>query len=145
MVPEVGSILEGKITGITKFGAFVSLPGGKSGLVHISEIANSYVSDVHEFVELGQSVKVIVLNVSEDGKINLSIKKAAEQENNEQRSPARKAYRKEESQDTAYEQAALQENNQQFEERLKKFMQEADSRLASNPMYSDHKKRSRRR
>lgn len=75
MEPQVGSILEGKVTAITKFGAFVALDGGKSGLVHISEIANSFVNDVHDFLQEGQTVKVLVL-ASENGKINLSIKKA---------------------------------------------------------------------
>ena len=56
----VGQVLEGTVTGITKFGAFVSLEGGKSGLVHISEVANAYVSDVHDHVEIGQKVKVKV-------------------------------------------------------------------------------------
>ena len=72
---QVGSILEGKVTTITKFGAFVALDGGKSGLVHISEIANTFVNDVHEFLQEGQTVKVMVLS-AENGKINLSIKKA---------------------------------------------------------------------
>lgn len=72
---EVGAILEGKVTGITKFGAFVSLPGGRSGLVHISEIAYSYVSDVSEFLEVGQDVKVKLISIDESGRINLSIKK----------------------------------------------------------------------
>ena len=72
---QVGSILEGKVTSITKFGAFVALEGGKSGLVHISEIANTFVNDVHEFLQEGQEVKVMVLS-AENGKINLSIKKA---------------------------------------------------------------------
>ena len=70
----VGSILEGKVTGITKFGAFVSLPEGKSGLVHISEIAYSYVNDVKDHLKEGQEVKVI--GIDENGRINLSIKKA---------------------------------------------------------------------
>ena len=74
----VGSIVEGKVTGITKFGAFVSLPGGKSGLVHISEIAYSYVSDVSEFLKEGQEVKVKVIGIDESNRINLSIKKAEE-------------------------------------------------------------------
>ncbi|MBU5625711.1 S1 RNA-binding domain-containing protein [Oscillibacter sp. MSJ-2] len=74
MEPEVGSILEGKVTTITKFGAFVALEGGKSGLIHISEIANSFVNDVHDFLQEGQSVKVKVLS-TENGKINLSIKR----------------------------------------------------------------------
>jgi len=73
---EVGSILEGKVTGITKFGAFVSLPENKSGLVHISEIAYSYVSDVHEHLQEGQQVKVKVIGIDESNRINLSIKKA---------------------------------------------------------------------
>ena len=73
---EVGAILEGKITGITKFGAFVSLPGGKSGLVHISEIAYSYVSSVEDHLSLGQDVKVKVISIDENNRINLSIKQA---------------------------------------------------------------------
>ena len=71
---QVGSILEGKVTSITKFGAFVALEGGRSGLVHISEIANSFVNDVHDFLQEGQTVKVMVLS-TDNGKINLSIKK----------------------------------------------------------------------
>ncbi|MBQ3089407.1 MAG: S1 RNA-binding domain-containing protein [Oscillospiraceae bacterium] len=72
---EIGAILEGKVTGITKFGAFVALPGGRSGLVHISEIAYSYVSDVSEFLQVGQDVKVKLISVDDNGRINLSIKK----------------------------------------------------------------------
>ncbi|MCB7513730.1 S1 RNA-binding domain-containing protein [bacterium 210917-SL.2.15] len=72
----VGSILEGKVTGITKFGAFVSLGENKSGLVHISEIANTYVNDIHEHLQEGQAVKVKVLAIDENGRINLSIKRA---------------------------------------------------------------------
>ena len=74
MVPQVGSILEGKVNSITNFGAFVALEGGGSGLVHISEIANTYVNDVHDFLQVGQAVKVLVLS-AENGKVNLSIKK----------------------------------------------------------------------
>ena len=72
----VGSVLEGKVTGITKFGAFVSLPEGKSGLVHISEIAYSYVNDVKDHLKEGQEVKVKFIGIDENGRINLSIKKA---------------------------------------------------------------------
>ena len=79
MEPEVGKILEGKVTSILKFGAFVALEGGRSGLVHISEIAPTYVNDVHDFLQEGQTVKVKVLS-TENGKINLSIKKALPQE-----------------------------------------------------------------
>ena len=72
----VGSVVEGKVTGITKFGAFVALPEGKSGLVHISEIAYSYVNDVKVHLKEGQEVKVKVIGIDENGRINLSIKKA---------------------------------------------------------------------
>ncbi len=78
MTPEVGSVVEGKVTGIMKFGAFVSLGEGKSGLVHISEVANTFVNDVHEHLQIGQDVKVKVLNITDDGKLNLSIKRAEE-------------------------------------------------------------------
>ena len=72
----VGSILEGKVTGITKFGAFVSLPGGRSGLVHISEIAYSYVNDISEYLSEGQTVQVKVIGIDANNRINLSIKQA---------------------------------------------------------------------
>ena len=74
---EVGSILDGKVTGITNFGAFVALPGNRSGLVHISEIAYSYVNDVHDHLSEGQEVKVKVIGVDANNRINLSIKQAA--------------------------------------------------------------------
>lgn len=72
---EVGAIMEGKVTSITNFGAFVDLGNRRSGLVHISEIANTFVNNVRDFLEEGQSVKVLVLS-TDNGKINLSIKKA---------------------------------------------------------------------
>lgn len=71
---EIGAIFEGKVTGITKFGAFVSLPGGRSGLVHISEVAYSFVNDVSEFLSVGQEVKVKVISIDDNNRINLSIK-----------------------------------------------------------------------
>lgn len=73
---EVGEIYEGKVTGITKFGAFVSLEGGQTGMVHISEIAPTFVNEIKDFVSEGQTVRVKVLSISEEGKISLSIKKA---------------------------------------------------------------------
>ncbi|WP_100400552.1 S1 domain-containing RNA-binding protein [Bacillus sp. FJAT-44742] len=73
---EVGSKLEGKVTGITNFGAFVELPGGKTGLVHISEVADKYVDNINEFLTVGDTVTVKVMKVEDDGKIGLSIRKA---------------------------------------------------------------------
>lgn len=77
---EVGAILEGKVTGLTAFGAFVSLPDGKSGMVHISEVSRSFVKDIKEFLKVGQDVKVKVVGISDEGKISLSIRKAEEDE-----------------------------------------------------------------
>jgi len=75
---EVGGIYNGKVTGITKFGAFVALEGGQTGMVHISEVASTFVNEIREFVTEGQEVKVKLLGINEEGKISLSIKKAAE-------------------------------------------------------------------
>lgn len=72
----VGDIVEGKVSGITKFGAFVDLPDDKTGMVHISEIAQTYVKEISDFVKMGQVVKVKVMSISPEGKIGLSIKKA---------------------------------------------------------------------
>ncbi len=71
---EVGSKVEGKITGITNFGAFVELPGGDTGLIHISEVADTYVKDISNYLKEDEKVKVKIINVDEDGKIGLSIK-----------------------------------------------------------------------
>lgn len=73
---EIGSIVEGKVSGITGFGAFIDLPGKKTGLVHISEVARDYVKDIHDHLTIGQTVKVKVLSTDPSGKISLSIKKA---------------------------------------------------------------------
>ena len=76
---EVGAIVEGEVTGITNFGAFVQLPEGKVGLIHISEVSNVYVKDVHDFLKEHDKVKVKVLSVDDRGKIGLSIKQLTPQ------------------------------------------------------------------
>lgn len=80
MAIEVGSVLEGKITGVKSFGAFVALPEGKTGLVHISEVSNSYVEDLNAVLKEGQTVNVKVMSIAPDGKIALSIKRLLPQE-----------------------------------------------------------------
>ena len=137
---EVGEVLEGKVSGITKFGAFVLLPDGQSGLVHISEIANGYVTDVREHVNEGQSVKVKVIGIN-DGKINLSIKKAAMPEPPKSQPRRESAKRKM----TIRGEVNGPSDDMNFEDKLKKFMKESDSRIAGNPMYSDRGKSRRRR
>ena len=78
MAFEIGEILDGKVTGLTKFGAFVDIGDGKSGMVHISEVASTYVNEITDFVEVGQEVKVKILSIDESGKISLSIKQASD-------------------------------------------------------------------
>ncbi len=75
---EIGTIVEGRVTGLTGFGAFVSLPDGSSGMVHISEVSGTFVKDIKDVLKEGQEVKVKVVGVSPEGKISLSIKKAVE-------------------------------------------------------------------
>lgn len=82
---EVGTIVEGKVTGFTSFGAFVDLGEGKKGLVHISEVANEYVKEIGDHLTVGQDVKVKVLTIGDDGKISLSIKKATEEKKPQQK------------------------------------------------------------
>ena len=79
MAIEVGMILEGKVSGITKFGAFVDLPDSQTGMVHISEVAHTYINEIGDYVKVGQTVKVKVLALN-NGKISLSMKQAVPQE-----------------------------------------------------------------
>ena len=111
MSVEVGSKVIGKVTGIKNFGAFVELPGGKTGLVHISEVADQYVEDINEHLEVGQEVEVKVLSVGDDGKISLSIKKAKVQK------PKPKP-RKESS-------------PEDFEKKLSSFLKDSEDRLST--------------
>ena len=149
MQPTVGEIFEGKVTGITKFGAFVTLPDGSSGLVHISEIANTFVNDVHDYVSEGQTVKVKVIGINENGKINLSIKKAmppeprAEGEQRLQRSYQPRQNGQRPPNFTPKSSAPPAEAS--FEDKLKQFMQDSDSRISDSRMYADRKNSYRRK
>ena len=145
----VGSILEGKVTGITKFGAFVSLPGGKSGLVHISEIAYSYVSDVSEFLKEGQEVKEKVIGIDESNRINLSIKKAEEPPVKPAGTPSTGGRAPRVNSNGPARggnfspRPAANKEPMDFEDRLKQFMQSSDSKL-SELRYLEKKGSSRR-
>ena len=137
----VGAILEGKVKSITNFGAFIALPENKTGLVHISEVSNSFVSDIRQHLTEGQDVKVMVLG-NEDGKLKLSIKRL-------QPRPARENAPRREEQPRQNRPAAPapapKTADQLFEEKLKAFMSESDSKISSIKQYSDHRTKSRRR
>ena len=187
----VGAILEGKVKSITNFGAFVALPENKTGLVHISEVANTFVSDIRQHLTEGQDVKVMVIG-TEGGKINLSIKRLEpkpqrennggnfqrREGNNFQRREGGNFQRREggnfqpreggsfqrreggnfqpreggsfqprenrPQQRTPVQPAAPKTADQLFEEKLKAFMTESDSKLSGIKQYADHGKRRRR-
>ena len=161
----VGAVLEGKVKTITNFGAFIALPENKTGMVHISEVANAYVSDIRQHLTEGQDVKVVVIG-NENGKINLSIKRLeprqpqenAPRPNNNNNFRSNSAPRREntgfQGQSNAAPQnrpqrpapvqpAAPKTADQLFEEKLKAFMSESDSKLSS--IRADHRTKSRRR
>lgn len=123
MIIEAGKVLEGTVTGITKFGAFVELPDKKVGLIHISEVANEYVKDVHDFLKVQDVVKVKVLAVDDKGKIALSIKQA-------QPMPEKKEFRPhhEFRQHSGFDNRRTA-SSASFEDRLSKFLKESDERL----------------
>ena len=146
MAIEIGSIQEGKVTGIMNFGAFVALPGGKSGLVHISEISNTFVKDVHDFLQVGQIVKVKILDINEQGKINLSIKRAQEEEKKEKEiEEAPKPIPVPKSQGPEIGAVAPPSGDLSFEEKLKKFMQASDSKNADKRRNTERKQHARRK
>ena len=143
----VGTIVSGKVTTITKFGAFVALPGGKSGLVHISEVAGAFVSDVHDFLTEGQDVQVKILSVSPEGKINLSIKQAQPQQPRQ----SRPAYRSQSEQRLPQQRAAAPvakapapAAEPSFEDKLKQFMTMSDSKMSELNRNRDGKRHKRR-
>ena len=104
---EVGSIVEGVVTGITHFGAFIALPTGQTGLVHISEVADTYVRDIKEFIKESDRIRVKVLSVDPIGKIGLSIRQVDPRSGPNRRGPTRKS----------------------FEDKLSRYMKDSEERL----------------
>ena len=144
----IGAVLEGKVKTITNFGAFVNLGDNKTGMVHISEVASCYVSDIRQHLTEGQDVKVMVIGL-ENGKINLSIKRleAKPQREHTQRSfaPRREGAPARPGNHAPTPPPAPKTADQLFEEKLKAFMSESDSKISSIRQYSDHRTKSRRR
>ncbi|HOQ08445.1 MAG TPA: S1 RNA-binding domain-containing protein [Clostridiales bacterium] len=118
MLVEVGSIVEGKVAGITSFGAFIQLPDGKTGLVHISEIAEEYVRDIKDHLKENQQVRVKVLSM-ENGKISLSIRKAVDP----------KESRKANSAPAEIDWNRNSGENLSFEDRLAKFLKDSEEKI----------------
>ncbi len=138
---ELGAIVEGEVTGITNFGAFVQLPEGKVGLIHISEVSNVYVNDVHDFLKEHDKVKVKVLSVDERGKIGLSIKQLTpppaaqpkhqrpQGETRERRQGQRPQTENRERRGGMRMQNARPMPALSFEDKLSKFLKDSDDRM----------------
>ncbi|MBO5873049.1 MAG: S1 RNA-binding domain-containing protein [Clostridia bacterium] len=143
----VGEIVEGKITAVKDYGVFVDLGEGKSGMVHISEIAQSYVSDIREFVKEGDLVKLRIMNIADDGKISLSIKRAMEQkeaprpERREKRTYTPKAPA---VVDSSYVWTAKKSDSDSFEDMMSKFKATSDEKFSDLKRKNPDAKRSRR-
>ena len=141
---EVGQILEGKVTGLTDFGAFVTLPDGSTGMVHISEVASSYVKDIHEYLSENQEVKVKVLDINEKGKISLSIKKAVEQPEKQERQDFRDRPRRPRPQQKGWQGLPEKQSDGSFEDMLASFKKNSDEKQSDLKKSNDSKRGSRR-
>lgn len=123
MAIEIGAVVEGEVTGITNFGAFLQLPEGKVGLIHISEVSNVYVKDIHDFLKEHQKVRAKVLSIDDRGKIALSLKQVEEKPE----TPARPARPKETP--VVEKRSPRQVSPLSFEDKLSKFLKDSDDRL----------------
>ena len=122
MALKIGSIASGKVQSVMPFGAFVSLPDNKSGLVHISEITNEYVEDINDYIKVGETVSVKVLDIDKSGKISLSIKKAKQKEEEPKKSAGR-------IRPADIDWSGNSEKDLSFEDKLSKFKKDADEKM----------------
>ena len=140
----VGNIYEGKVTGITGFGAFVQLAPGKSGMVHISEVANTFVDDIKKHLKEGDTVKVKLIGIDQNGRINLSIKKALPPPERPQAAPRPAKSTAPES--VSVGNTVLEKSPDSiFEDKLRMFMQRSESTMSDLRSQNDRRSRSRRR
>ena len=134
---QVGDIVEGKVTGITNFGAFVKLAGGETGMVHISEVSTSYIKDIKEHLSENQEVRVKILAFGEGGKISLSIKQALPPEERN-RGHQHQGFRNiaERSADSGEQQS----ENQSLEQMMAKFKQASEEKMSALKRYTESKR-----
>ncbi len=156
---EVDGIYEGKVKSITKYGAFVSFENGQSGMVHISEVSSSFVSEIKDFLQEGQSVKVKVLSIGDDGKISLSIKKADEnyvpsdKRNDRKAKPQRRPFVSKPpapmpGKPGDFEWTSSKNNSGSFEDMMSKFKQNSEEKISelkkANDVGKGYSRRGRR-
>lgn len=133
MQVEVGAVFDGRVTGITDFGAFVEFDEGKSGMVHISEVSNSFVRDIHEHLSVGQEVKVVVLGENDRGKISLSIKKALPKDDAQSAPAGRQRTREQPAPRAAkyssFDSSSRKEQPKSFEDMMDRFKKVSDEKI----------------
>ena len=148
---EIGKIYNGTVKAITQYGAFVDVEGGGSGMIHISEVANTYVNDIHEFLTEGQEIRVKVIGINDNGKVSLSLKKAQEDDGtspkpeggsqNRQRrdkSPRPKPNIWEPKQ-------TIPQSEMTFEDRMSHFKQTSEERIGEGKRRTDRRNGTRRK
>jgi len=158
---EIGKIYTGKVKGIKNYGAFVDIDGGGSGMVHISEVANTFVSDIHEHLTENQEVKVKVIGINEEGKVSLSIKKALPPSENVQQK--QKRYGNDRQNDKNTEKNNERNNSQKikpvvwepkktipqsemsFEDMMSHFKQSSEEKMCDIKRNTDRKNKSKRK
>ena len=136
MTIEVGSVVEGKVTRITNFGAFVDLEDGKSGLIHISEVADEYVDKVSDFLSEGDTVQAKVVNIDNNGKIALSIKKLKQQ----QKAEAERNFAPKNRPQGRNDRRPSRQTSASFEDKLSRFLKDSDERLTDLKRKTDSKR-----
>lgn len=143
---NVGEIVEGRITGITNFGLFLDLGEGKSGMVHISEVARNFVNDINELFKVNDTVKAKILNIGEDGKISLSIKRALEPEKGQQKfqKKERRTYEQPKP-DGSYTWMPKKNEPASFEEMMNRFKQQSDEKFSDLKRKNPESGRTKRR
>lgn len=142
----VGNIYEGKVTGITAFGAFVMLAPGKSGMVHISEVANTYVDDINKHLTIGDNVKVKLIGVDQNGRINLSVKKALPAEEKPNTAPPPRVETKVAEPVAIPDGSTLEKSaDNAFEDKLRSFMQRSESKMSDVRAQKDKRSGARRK
>lgn len=122
MALKVGSVASGKVQSVMPFGAFVSLPDNKSGLVHISEITNEYIEDINDYIKVGETVSVKILDIDKSGKISLSIKKARAKEETPKKGVGR-------VRPADIDWSGNSDKDLSFEDKLSKFKKDADEKM----------------
>ena len=138
MAIELGSIIEGKVSRIMPFGAFVTLPEDKVGLLHISEASTTYIEDINEHFKIGDIVKVKVIKIDDSGKISLSVKKAVEKKKENKKVSREKS--NEPIRPAEFDWGRKNDEELSFEDKLSKFKQDSDERMLALKRSNDSKR-----